>query len=487
MTDQQPLNAREIIDRVRRHAAGHPGGTADPSSAAQAAETDASGVRAPFFQGGFLDVERNSFDLREFLQFHDRTFVTYGYQALLKRDPDPEGFDHHLERLRSGRADKTRILASFRFSAEGRKRQVKVRGLWWGVFKLLLKKPPLVGGVLDYFFALFGLRRISADLARKEIELGRLFEETGLALARLESRIESRLEAKADKSRLEQKADREEMGQYLRSVNHVLDMVTALHDPTHTGGADPEGPAQPGVDAYSARWTDDLYLTFEDAFRGPRESIMARLSVYVPDVRGALEQAAPAVSTQAAAPDSRVLDLGCGRGEFLELLSRHGIQVVGIDSNRAMVSHCRDRGLDVREQDIFECLGALPPECLAAVTAFQVLEHLPFPLQLRLIDQCRRVLSPGGLLVLETPNPENIMAGAIDFHRDPTHLKPMHPDTLLLLARARGFFRAQIRYPSQAEGGGMRFEDAENMHFTDFKDHLTVARDYALLAYKGRE
>lgn len=476
MTEKEPLNIRQIMNRVRQGAAmGAENGRFSRKGADPSPEDASPGVRPAYFQGAFLDVDKNRFDLQELLDFHDRTFVTHAYQALLKRDPDPEGLDHYLRLLRSGRVGKVRILASFRYCAEGRKQKVRVRGLGWELFKRLLRKPPVLGGVADYLLALFGLRRIRVDLERREIEHGRLFEETGRALARLEARIESRLDAKADKEHLAQKADLGEMDQYLRTVGQVLDMVCTVSD---------EKADLPRKDAYSERWTEDLYLSFEDAFRGPRESIRARLEIYLPEVRAALAQAVIGPAAGPAGSECRVLDLGCGRGEFLEMLSASGIRAMGVDSNGIMVQQGKDAGLDIREQDMFAFLKEMPAESMAAVTAFQVMEHLPFPRQLMLIDQCRRILAPGGLLILETPNPQNLLAGSVDFHRDPTHLKPVHPDTLLFLARARGFYRARICYPRQHDGG-ITLADAKGTLFTDLSDYITVARDFALLAHKG--
>lgn len=478
MTEKEPLNIRQIMNRVRQGAAGSAENDRFfQNSAEPVPEAPEMGMRPSYFQGAFLDVDRNRFDLRDLLDFHDRTFITYAYQALLKRDPDPEGMDHYLRLLRSGRVSKVRILASFRYCAEGRKLKVRVQGLGWELFKRMLRRPPVLGGVADYLLSLLGLRRIRADLERREREHGRLFEETGQALARLEARVESRLDAKADKEQLAQKADLGEMDQYLRTVSQVLDMVCTVSD----GKADLSK-----VEAYSDRWTEGLYLSFEDAFRGPRESIRARLEIYLPEVRAALEQAVFGPAAGPAGAQCRVLDLGCGRGEFLEMLSAKGIRGMGVDSNGIMVQQGKDAGLDIREQDIFAFLSEMPAKSMAAITAFQVMEHLPFSGQLMLIDQCRRILAPGGILILETPNPQNLLAGSVDFHRDPTHLKPVHPDTLLFLARARGFSRARICYPRQDDHGGTMLTDADGTDFTDLSDYITVARDFALIAYKGQ-
>jgi SAM-dependent methyltransferase len=141
-----------------------------------------------------------------------------------------------------------------------------------------------------------------------------------------------------------------------------------------------------------------------------------------------------------------VLDLGCGRGEWLELLGDHDVPAYGIDSNDRFVEENRERGLDVRHEDALAHLRGLPESSVAAVSAFHLIEHLEVEALIELIDGALRVLRPGGLLILETPNPTNLEVGASTFHIDPTHRKPVHPLWLEFLLTTRGVADVELRY-----------------------------------------
>jgi O-antigen chain-terminating methyltransferase len=178
---------------------------------------------------------------------------------------------------------------------------------------------------------------------------------------------------------------------------------------------------------------DARYLEFEERFRGSREDIRQRLQVYLPLVAKSLAGARRAV-----------LDLGCGRGEWLELVREQGWQGLGVDCNRAMLEQCRQRGLEVVEGQTLAYLRSLPDASLGVVTAFQLVEHLP-PQDLQtLLHETVRVLQPGGLAVFETPNPENLVVGSCDFYRDLGHVRPLHPDTLRVLAEQHGLVRVEV-------------------------------------------
>jgi SAM-dependent methyltransferase len=174
------------------------------------------------------------------------------------------------------------------------------------------------------------------------------------------------------------------------------------------------------------------YQGFEDAVRGPREEIKKRVAVYLPSLREG-----------AGAERSPILDLGCGRGELLELLREEGLPASGVDSDRSAVDHCRERGLDVAEEDACDALGKIPDGSLGGVTAIQVVEHLPPVLLFKLIDEAYRVLRPGGVLILETPDPRNVFVGASDFYLHPTRRHPIHPRTLQVLLEGRDMVRVE--------------------------------------------
>jgi SAM-dependent methyltransferase len=174
------------------------------------------------------------------------------------------------------------------------------------------------------------------------------------------------------------------------------------------------------------------YVGFEDQFRGSRETIRARLESYLPFFAGA----------------SDVLDIGCGRGEFLELLAGTGVRARGIDLNHEMAEFCRSRGLDVTEADAVGYLSTLPDASLGGIFAAQVVEHLQPGYLLQFLELAFHKLRPGGRVILETLNPACWVAFFDSYIRDITHVWPLHPETLKYLVLASGFTRADLEYRS---------------------------------------
>jgi O-antigen chain-terminating methyltransferase len=186
--------------------------------------------------------------------------------------------------------------------------------------------------------------------------------------------------------------------------------------------------AQPGADAVPD------YFAFESRMRGDSGEIRARQARYVEDFRD-------------AAP---VLDLGCGRGEFLALLGEAGIEARGIDADADMVAYARGEGLDVDQGDALAALGQLDDGSLGGVFAAQLLEHLPPPALVRLLELAARKLRPGGVLVAETINPLSPLA-LRNYFADLTHAQPLVPETLELLARQAGFAEVEKRFLNEPE------------------------------------
>jgi len=172
------------------------------------------------------------------------------------------------------------------------------------------------------------------------------------------------------------------------------------------------------------------YVGFEDQFRGSPDEIRRRVAEYLPIFAGA----------------SDVLDVGCGRGEFLELLREHGVRARGIDVNPAMVEVCRGKGLDAETGDALTYLHGLPDASLGGLFAAQVVEHLEPRYLARLLDAAFEKLRPGAPIVLETINPACWFAFFESYIRDLTHVRPVHPDTLKYLLVATGFQQVEIRY-----------------------------------------
>ena len=179
---------------------------------------------------------------------------------------------------------------------------------------------------------------------------------------------------------------------------------------------------------------DSFYRDFEDRFRGTRGLIKSRLHVYLPFIR------------PLAVPDSsaKVVDLGCGRGEWLELLGENGFDAFGVDLDEGMLTACRELGLNAQRADALQTLRALSADSVALVSAFHVAEHLPFDAVRALVREALRVLKPGGLLILETPNPENLAVGASGFYLDPSHVRPMPSALLGFVVEHAGFCRNKV-------------------------------------------
>lgn len=223
----------------------------------------------------------------------------------------------------------------------------------------------------------------------------------------------------------------------------------------------------------TAHRLDALYEAFEDVFRGSREDIKSRMRIYLDRL----------AMSGAGQPGKPILDVGCGRGEWLELLKEHHLQAYGIDSNLMMIERARALGLDAQEADLLAHLRDLPDASRSAITAFHVVEHLGFGVQIDFLDEALRVLMPGGMLILETPNPENLRVGANSFYNDPTHRNPIPPEVLRFIVHQRGFAEAEIvrLHPFPAE----QHLKANNDDSRRLNELLFGPQDYAVIARRG--
>jgi len=176
------------------------------------------------------------------------------------------------------------------------------------------------------------------------------------------------------------------------------------------------------------------YVAFENRFRGTEALIEERQSAYLDYFREA---------------PGMVVDLGCGRGEFLTLLSQAGVKAYGVDQNPGMAAACRARGFEIKAEDAVRHLEDCQPASLGGIFCAQVLEHLGSSQVLRFFPAAARALKPGGVLIAETLNPQSLLLFAGPLYVDLGHTKPLHPLTLEYLAQAAGFPQPQIRYSSQ--------------------------------------
>lgn len=296
----------------------------------------------------------------------------------------------------------------------------------------------------------------------------------------------SRLGAAAASAREVSAAESERVSTMLTDARRRLQRLERTLEARSRGALLPE-PVADGVSgddgevlAGSAA-LDRLYAAFEERFRGSREDIRNRIGEYLPAVKG----------VEAVSEERPLVDLGSGRGEWLELLRDAGVPAYGVDRNQVFAEVCRGMGLRVVEVDVLQHLRVQPRGSLGAVTAFHVIEHLPPSVLIELIGECRRVLAPGGLLILETPNPENLTVGGASFYSDPSHVRPVYPATLLFLLQRLGFGEVGLHWPETGREPQPQIPEVDadrpeaasvNAAARAINEHLRAPLDYAVFA-----
>lgn len=283
--------------------------------------------------------------------------------------------------------------------------------------------------------------RREAGILRRQLEERAIALAAGLngvsdeLLRRWESTVtrEQRYEAAQDEMRISLAGFQRTANALKRELERIASGENAPAATTPAGAGAPA--AAPGATAarpetLGTRLDSAKYVGFEDTFRGSTEEIRTRVLDYLPLFEGT----------------SDVLDIGCGRGEFLEVLATYGIRGRGVDVNHAMVESCRLRGLEVAEGEAVAYLESLPDESLGGALAVQVVEHLQADQLVRMLEVAYHKLRPGSRFAIETINPACWYAFFASYIRDITHVHPIHPDTLRYLMIASGFQRVEIQY-----------------------------------------
>jgi O-antigen chain-terminating methyltransferase len=437
----------------------------DLSSSLAEVSPGAAGVGQFRSQPEFIPNSDDHYHVNDLLKYHDREFVWNAYRALVKREPDTEGLSAFLEKLRSGRFNKVDVLARLRFSPEGRRNQVTIDGLRLPATVRRLYRVPVIGYVTELVVGVARLpslirnqRQIENHLIAQQELLADHFNQTTAELR--ESFALSRSRFALSLSRLEQQQKAIASAQHQQVAALFREQQNSLRN-----GRVPDSRS----DARDRRLVlDELYASFENQFRGSPEQIKEGLKIYLPLLKD-------------AGITSDILDLGCGRGEWLELLREEGLRARGVESNRAMIDNRRGQNLEIVQADAVAYLRGLPENSLRVVTAFHFVEHIGLEDLIDLLDQINRVLKPGGLLIVETPNPKNLVVGACNFYSDPTHHRPLFPETLEFILNHRGFVRTQLQYLHPVEGSP--FQDRSDAAQA-LNSWLFSSRDFATIGWK---
>ncbi|NLW81647.1 MAG: methyltransferase domain-containing protein [Desulfovibrionales bacterium] len=386
---------------------------------------------------------KESYTIEDFLAYEGEEFVSQCYSAILKRPPDPSGLTNYTKGLRDGIYTKIFVIGTLRNSPEGKARGVVIHGL---------DRPYILHRVRCLLF-----KAIRRGLSLPTAELRRHVAALEKEVTALEKEVATQRNRAATRRELEQ----------LRETIQVLqrDRLALARVLEKRVFSDSAKPPAPPVDAA-------FYSGLESAFRGSEDSVSQGLTCFLPWV----EQARNAI------PDFVAVDLGCGRGEWLRLMRDNLVPALGVDLNPLFVSHCRKNGLEVHEADLMAFMTSQPSRSLGLVSAFHILEHLDFAHQYQLLEETLRVLHPGGIAILETPNPRNILVGAGDFYRDPTHKSPVFPDTLSLMGAHLGFSPSRSFFFDPQRTALL---PVESVCFADLNDYTSVSRDFVWIGVKA--
>ncbi len=258
------------------------------------------------------------------------------------------------------------------------------------------------------------------------------------------------------------------MKKFLR-VKEELDRLLAVLE-------DKKAPSPHQVRALAGPLEDFKYAGFENRFRGWEEKVKRQQQDYLPYFNTCLP----------------VLDLGCGRGEFIQLLRDNGISAFGIDVNEQMVDICRDKGLDCRKADIIETLYEQEDQSLGGIFSSQVIEHLTPSYLKRMIELSYFKLAPSGCIILETINPASVFSLVEIYFLDLSHKNPVHPQTLHFLLESSGYKEVKIEYsvPLQEESlqplpGNTDLDLALNANIDKLNRLLYAPSNYAAVAVKS--
>ncbi|MEP6922138.1 MAG: methyltransferase domain-containing protein [bacterium] len=477
-------------------------------------------------QTEFQPSPNNRYHVNDLLKYHDQYFIRAAYRAILKRDPDTVGLQSNLENLRSGSFNKIDIILGLRSAEEGRTNAVRIDGLRLPALVRTVGRLPVVGYLIQWFVAFARLpvsihnqRRFESYVISQEQQIA---DHTNQRLASLQISLNQRFESlsalmAAENNRLAsecvqlaqgqehllaaQLATREEIyarlaegqnqiTQHSRSLTQLteerVNQFSQRLQQTRAQLAAQEARLSLLLDEASKRlpsldeaqlhvftnervhYLDALYSSFEDQFRGARTDIKERLRVYIPILKEA-----------GIAAD--VVDLGCGRGEWLETLKEEGVQARGVEINRVAIEQCRSRGLEVVDEDVMCYLQKVPEQSLSAVTCFHLIEHLDFETLIKFLDRIIACLKPGGLIIMETPDPENVLVSSHNFYLDPSHRHPLPSELMQFLLESRGASRVKVMRVNPLTAHNI---EGDSELIQRFNHYFYGPMDYGIVAWK---
>jgi SAM-dependent methyltransferase len=267
-----------------------------------------------------------------------------------------------------------------------------------------------------------------------------------------------------------------ELREQLNALDRRVRAAAPVADAAPSTASPASAPAPEAAAASDATGGFD-YVGFERRFRGDSDTVLDTLA----DRYATL-----------LADHQPVLDFGCGRGELVDVLATRGIEATGVDPDAGMVAEAHGHGRRVVLGDGLEYLRQAPTNELGAVISVHVVEHLPLPVLVELLELAAARLRPGGVFIAETPNPTSLIVLGNSYILDPTHVWPLHPSLMTFLAERAGFRDVELRFYSPAEDYRLAAIDAGsdappwvadlNVSIERLNDVLFGPQEYAIVA-----
>lgn len=409
------------------------------------------------------------FDYRVLFLEEDQHFIAASYRRILGREADEQGLAIYRQVM--AHSGKLAVIIPLLFSDERRKRFPHVQ---YSPMLNICRRALQLAKVLEKRGIKTGIGRLLKGLTR--------YLEHDFAIIRqivVSNEVQGRkLRAEVQVASGKQQAIyelKEQQAQLLAQGEWLAGKLAALQSAVLDRQLPTFQPQTAVADSMATQAEeavlDRYYKAFEDANRGTLAEIRAKQEQYLPFL----------ASLKAAIAGRQAIDIGCGRGEWLQLLAEQHFDAVGVDMNATMVAYCREQQLVAVQQDALQYLALQADDSLALISGFHIIEHLPFAVLYGIVEQAARVLAKGGMVIFETPNPENVLVGSHTFYHDFSHRNPVTPSAISFLFRYHGFSDIHIErlnpYPEDAKVPGHDpLTERVNGHFCGPQDFAIIAR-----------
>ena len=439
------------------------------------------------------DLDKKEYKISDFLKYHDKEFIHFAYKAILKREPDPSGYDNYLSKLRSGKLDKIDIIVSICKSPEGRSKGVKVKNINYYYLRCGIKRIPILSYFISWINTLLKLpKRIkNLEIENKYFygkindyieEIDNKIHTINLNLEKIQYRFNELWQLSSSNinyhelsNRLEEISNElnsninnyHELSNRLEEISNGLEEIKSTKeipeilettDESYLAKA-VESSFIPYHDLKGNRNKDTFYYFFENIFRGQRRDIKNRQKNYLKYILSIISES----------DGELFLDAGCGRGEFLELLKENNIPHIGIDINELEINFLKERGFNVAKADILEYLSNTPHKFIG-ISSFQVIEHLEFDYIKKFIELAYNKIGHNGVIILESVNPHCPYALS-HFYLDTSHIRPYSPETIKFLLEWYGFKDVKIIFSAPVEEK-IRYKDL----FMNYQDYAVIGK-----------